>query len=460
MLLPLVGVVAFARNQGLGMLLLSIGALLAVVLVFRILAWWRFTYTLLPHEMYIESGVFARNRRSIPWDRVQDVEIERGPVARLLGLAKVKLETGASGSDEGLLDSIALRDALALRDEIRARRGIAASAAAQEQVAAPPVFKMTVPRILQAGVFNFSIVWLAIIVGTVQYFRNWLPSMDDIEEWIGLHQQEIWDFVSPLTIFLVLALFLALGTIAGMIQMFVRNYGFTLSLDGRTLRRVRGLLTRSEIAIPLRRIQAARTATHWLTRRCDFRRVDVQTMGGASSGGAQELAPFATSGEAAHVLAIAGGFAQIAPERFTPVARFHRWYDALINAPPLALLALALGFVWPLAWLGFLVVAAFAAVETIAARPHGWRLENGMLHVRDGWFSQDYWMLPVANVQSVSFSTGPLQRRLGLATVAVDSAGAQSHGLRIRNLALDQARALVESLRPQRRLATNLEILT
>ena len=134
--------------------------------------------------------------------------------------------------------------------------------------------------------------------------------------------------VSPATILLALVLFLVLGTIAGVIEMFVRNYGFTLSLEGRTLRRVRGLLTRSEVAIPLRRIQAARTAAHWLKRRCGLCRVDVQTMGARSSGGVQELAPLANADEAERVLAIAGGFKRIAPERFTPVAPVHRWYDA------------------------------------------------------------------------------------------------------------------------------------
>ena len=75
-----------------------------------------------------------------------------------------------------------------------------------------------------------------------------------------------------------------------------------------------------------------------------------------------------------------------------------------------------------------------------------------MLHVRHGWFFQDHWMLPLASIQSVSLSTGPLQRRLDLATVAVDSAGGQAGGLRIRNLAVGEARALVELLRGWRRV--------
>jgi len=94
MVVPLAGAFAFAQSERMAVLIPVAGVVLALVLAFQILAWWRFTYTLLPHEMYIESGILSRNRRSIPWDRIQDVEIERGPLARIFGLAKVKLETG------------------------------------------------------------------------------------------------------------------------------------------------------------------------------------------------------------------------------------------------------------------------------------------------------------------------------------------------------------------------------
>jgi putative membrane protein len=455
MAVPMIGLVAVSQDEGFGTTLMMVGGMLAILLVFQVLSWWRFTYTLLPHEMYIESGVFARNRRSIPWDRVQDVDIERGPIAQVFGLAKVKLETGASGSDEGLLDSISLSDALALRDEVRARRGIVAVDAAAPEAASPPVFQMTLRRLLQAGLFNFSLLWLALIVGALQYFQELLPwSMDDIEKWIGLHQKEIWGMISPVTVFLALVLFLVLGTVAGVIEMLIRNFGFTLWAEGRTLRRVRGLITRSEVAIPLRRVQAARTVAHWLKRRYGLCRVEAQTMGGLGSGGIQDLAPLADSDETARVLAIAGRFERVEPERFEPVAPIHRWYDLQFEVLPFALIALAAGFVWAPVWWALPLIGVYGAAQTIGAWPHGWRIEGGMLHVRDGWFSQEHWMLPLANVHSVSLRTGPLQRRLGLATVAVDSAGAPFGGLRIRNLALTKARALVQDLRdstPHRR---------
>ena len=450
MLVPAAGLVALSWDESFDTRFLGVGGLLTAVLVFKVLSWWRFTYTLMPNEMYIESGVFSRNRRSIPWDRVQDVEIERGPLARVVGLAKVKLQTGGSGSDEGLLDSIALADAVALRDEIRARRGGTIAPAAQEPVAEPPVFRMTLPRILQAGLFNFSVIWLAVIGGATQYFGQWLPSREEIGAWIGLHEQQIWGMVGPVTILMALMLFLVVSTVAGVIEMLVRNYGFTLSLEHRTLRRVRGLITRSEVAIPLRRIQAARTVSHWLRRRWGLCRVEVQSMG--AFGGMEELAPLASASEAEHLLSIAGDFRRIAPEHFTPVAAVHRWYDARTEALPLALCALIAGLVWPPAFWGLVLAALWGTVQTIAARPHGWRVAGDLLQVRQGWFSQDHWLLPLANIQSVSLSIGPVQRRLGLATVAIDSAGGQSGGLRVRNLAIGDARALVMLLRTWRRV--------
>ena len=448
LVLPMVGFAAMSERATLAGPLLAVGGLLAVALAYRVIAWWRFTYTLMPHEMYIESGVFTRNRRSIPWDRVQDVEIERGPLARLLGLAKVRLETGGSQRDEGLLDSISIADALALRDEVIARRVMVAPASQGVEVREPPVFTMTLSRLFEAGLLNFSLVWLAVIIGAVQFIDRLIPfSVEDIERWIGLHEQEILGVVGPVSIILALALFLLLGSVAGVVDMFVRNYGFTLWLERRTLRRVRGLLTRSEVAIPLNRIQAARTSANWLKRRYGLCRVDVQTMGGSLAGGVQELVPLVTADEAQRLLTIAGNFSRLGPDRYSAVAPVHRWYDAQTKALPLAVITLVAGFFWPQAWWGVAFAGVMAGVQIVGAWPHGWRLDDDMLHVREGWFGQECWMLSRRNIQSISLSIGPLQKHFHLASVAIDSAGAPSDGLRIRNLPLGEAKALMERLR-------------
>ena len=81
------------------------------------LYWRRFEYRVGANEIRIDSGILNRTHRSIPFDRIQDVDISQGPVARLLGLARVKFETGGSAGakeDDGALAAIALDRAEAL----------------------------------------------------------------------------------------------------------------------------------------------------------------------------------------------------------------------------------------------------------------------------------------------------------------------------------------------------------
>jgi putative membrane protein len=174
-------------------LLYVIGLAIVATLVagfFRWLAWRRFTYQLTGDAVVIESGLLSRNRRTIPFDRVQDVDIEQQLLARIFGLAKVSLETGGAGKDEGALDSVSLAEAQRLRGVIRQRAaGVHVEEAAGE--GAEPVaqdsrvlFAMPFPRVLLWGLFNFSLVWLAVIFGALQYVDDWLPfDMWDWSRW-------------------------------------------------------------------------------------------------------------------------------------------------------------------------------------------------------------------------------------------------------------------------------------
>src|SRR5919107_1911987 len=85
--------------------------LFVFVAVWLLLYWRRFEFRVGPSEIRIDSGILSRTHRSIPFDRIQDVDISQGPVARLLDIAKVKFETGGSaggGEDEGVLHAIPL----------------------------------------------------------------------------------------------------------------------------------------------------------------------------------------------------------------------------------------------------------------------------------------------------------------------------------------------------------------
>src|SRR3546814_974942 len=109
----------------------AIGAFLLISLFVAWFQWLRFRFLVGDDEVVIESGVFARQHRTIPFDRIQDVSIEPGLISRALGVAKVGFETGAGGTEnDAARDAIALDDAPALRTTIRAHRSGAAVAVA------------------------------------------------------------------------------------------------------------------------------------------------------------------------------------------------------------------------------------------------------------------------------------------------------------------------------------------
>jgi uncharacterized membrane protein YdbT with pleckstrin-like domain len=75
----------------------------ALVLMWLIVVWIRWqsiTYTLSDQRIKIESGVFGRQEKVIPIDRVQDCTTRMSLVGRMLGYGRVEIDAaGAQGAE-------------------------------------------------------------------------------------------------------------------------------------------------------------------------------------------------------------------------------------------------------------------------------------------------------------------------------------------------------------------------
>src|SRR3989344_2042304 len=111
--------------------------LLVVVLILAYL-WARLTYRYYRYELgesafRKESGVIWKKYTSIPYERIQNVDIYRGLLARILGLSDLNIQTaGASAvvgrygggmGAEGRLPGVSKEEAEKLRDELLNRAG-------------------------------------------------------------------------------------------------------------------------------------------------------------------------------------------------------------------------------------------------------------------------------------------------------------------------------------------------
>ena len=109
-----VGIIAVLTAQNIAQLaneftirraLIGLGILLVVVLVAIVLSalsWWFTTYAVDEDGVSVHSGMISRSREYAPRARIESVSIERPLLARLLGLAKVRVEVAGGG--ESYLD--------------------------------------------------------------------------------------------------------------------------------------------------------------------------------------------------------------------------------------------------------------------------------------------------------------------------------------------------------------------
>jgi len=469
---------AIARDFELWMAALIGVGLAAVVGVFQFLSWWRFTYELTDDALVVQSGVLSRNRRTIPFDRVQDVDIERKLLARLFGLAKVNLETGGAGENEGALDSVSMAEAERLRGVIRRR---AAQAHVDERTAvegeapvaidldAPILFSMTLGRVLYSGLFRFSLVWLAVIGGAFQYLDDWVPwgniEVDDLRsraEAASATAEAA--FVAGVTLSVIFVLFL-LGVVAGVLRTLLREYGFTLTDEGGRFRRVRGLLTRTEAVVALRRVQLAVIENGFVMRLLGWAGVKLQTLGSGEKGegGRQDIAPFARPEEIDRVLApLSLGRAD--PDALVRVSTMHvlrmvitriGWLLMPIAALVIARANLAEAAVFLAVLMGLFVflLVPVGIVAALQRGHHRYGLIGRTFHVQRGVLGQKRWIVPARNIQAITVRRTWLQRRLGTASVYSDTAGASMISTpSVEDVRPGEAWALVDAIRPLRRV--------
>lgn len=430
--LGLPAIIGITSGRGLGWIALAAVGIAVVSLVWTWINWRRFTYEVTDSELVIERGLLNRTRRSIPLERIQDVGIEQGPLSRIFGLAEVRVETGGGDKDEAVLDSVSLSEAARLRGALRGapvKRAVAGLDSGDDALPVEDtltdVFAMSPGRVLLLGLFSFSLVWIAALATAVQFVGDAMGfGWDEIADMAKSAQGEVQSRLNYSTGFGLFGLVVVLGVITGVARTVLREWNFKLRAGIGRFRRTRGLLTRSEVVVAMRRIQLA------LIQRGPFRgllgwnALSVQTLGGSNDpSGRQVMAPLARDYEVAGIVERAGlpPFERL-PLR--PVAPAHI-LRALVLAVPLPLLAIAAALLLtPFAWLALILTLPPVLTALLQRKFHRYALRSASLQVMRGVLAQRDWIVPVDNVQVVTLRQGLIQRWLGLVTVEVDTAGA------------------------------------
>lgn len=426
---------------------LLIGILYGIVaLPAIVLQYLRFSYRITPKEVIIQSGVLTRKNRSIPIERVQNIQIEQSLVPRLTGTAKVKIETAGSSATEGVLEYVSLEEARRLRSVIRSFKAETAegstAADADADVAAEddevqdaaPLFSMSLGRVMLSGAFRFSLVYIAVIFSAIELLN---PDPNDIARWMSRGELNgIFETATSSPWLAGLATVFAaslLGWLTGILVNLNRYYNFRLWREGDKLRFRRGLLTLSEGTVPLKKVQALILHTNPVMRLFGWYALEVQTVGlNVEEQGHRVVMPFARKPE---ILPIAQRIRPFdPPEAFATVSRLTIRRHAVRHTVVLVLLISAASglavwtngdlFAWQQAWWALTLTPLILAYAVLHYLNHGYAVGDDEFYVRRGVFKQYTWIIPTEKYHVFYQTASVFQRRLGLQSLFVDTAGA------------------------------------
>lgn len=429
---------------------------------FIVAGWMRLTFRVDPDAVVIESGVFSRQFRNIPIERIQRIEIEQPALARAFGMARVLLMTGSGAGAEGTLAFLPHARALALRKLLRAleqqhERSIdiqtpSDAEAAGEEEAETTLFDMPLRLVLGAGAMRFSLVYIAIAFGIVQNLQIDPEDVVDFfsDERYSEYTSSLPDSVA-LTVALTIGIAFLLSWLFGILTTLNSLYGFRLTREAAgKLVTSHGLLGKTQRTIPVARVQALRIRTNPVHRRLGYAQLHAQTMGlDDKSNGLAQLVPLAQS-EVGDAIA-RDHFGVTRPDIVRHVSElFIRRRVMRVLFGVTLPVAIAYAFTrshhafWPL----LLIPPLILWVRGIW-NAHGYVLEKGVLVVQAGAIIRRFRYLPTHKIQSLELEQSFFQRRRGLASVAIDTAGAQQAFMpRIHDLVLADALALIARLQP------------
>lgn len=466
-LFPALAAMFGAGSTGFGWLI-GIGVFVAILTLTGVVAylgWTRFRYFVGAEDIRVESGILSREARSVPFERIQDVSIEEKLLPRLFGLAQVKFETGAGGKDEVALTYVSKEEGERLREVVRDRREHGASAAATERSAsgvpvtkAPQprgelLFAMPPERLFRFGLFEFSLIIFAVLAGAAQqldFLVPWDPIEEEFRNQILGENRTFVDSLRSgaqwLGIVAGVAGIIGAGLLTGLARTFARDWDFRLERTPKGFRRRRGLFTRTDVVMPLHRVQAAIVNTGVIRRLFGWHSLKFVSLAQDAKSASHVVAPFAQMDEIWPIARVAGVEPPPADlEWVRPM--WGRWFvGGLIATIPLIVGAAGAGVA--VHWgLGAAILAVGLPLiwgsAVLSWRRHRHARGGKQLFVREGILSPELRIAQRLKLQSVEIAQGPLGRWLGYADVHFGLAGGK---LAVQGVRLEDAVALRDAV--------------
>lgn len=438
-LLSIVAVSVGFKTSFLGMDIYTIGiGVIILFFVISVLQYRRFFFYVENDHFIIEKGLFSKEKITVPFDRIQTVNIKQNLIQQLLSVVALKIDTAGSSKKELEISALRRDYARELQRYLVTQKELHYSTTpisdepnnqAEPNTAATtawlsederPLVRLTISDLFRIGLtenhLRTGLVIFAIINGYLWQYEEYL--LKPFEPYL----EEQADFLLAqymIIVPLALVLFIIISVIISLVQTVLRYFDLRFFVSAKGVQLVSGLLKRMEYQIPVNKIQYLKWRTNPLRKLIKLQTLVVKQ---ASSNEAGDRQSVSIPGLYKHQL-------------HTVLHEFYRERNTsdFFETTPGNLLALQLAV-----WLGLLPAIAmcalaffdwkFIAIPILYIIPALFfilryyqsvklNVNREMLFLSKGWVFPSTLALKFYKMQNVTLSQSIFQKGRGLATI-------------------------------------------
>lgn len=426
----------------------GVGVLAILYAVFRYLT---MTYAIEGGAFVVRKGLIWKQVRTIPLERIQNVNLKRTLVHRLFRVTTLDIETAAGAGAEASLAVLSQDLADHLRHQLLGNVDVPFQVAEE----LPKVhYQATLRELFLAGAFQNRLLYLLVaLAGLFQFDEIIIDNLGSLD-WVSRSIVLMPTSLAAWAIAMLALVGLVIGWVASIVATTVKYYGFTVWPHARGLRVHYGLLTQVENVVPVDRILSVAIGQPLLYRPFRFYEVMVQSAGSfgeKENAGSAKLAPILLHNDLDRIVRLAFPKVDLGSFRYQKVSPKSVWRHLISSALSLAILegsfffgraAFAKMVALPihLAWIGGLTYAGLSVWFAVRSyHTTGYAIANGFIASRQGIFRRDLTIAPLECAQMIAVKQGFFQRRWGLADVTMATANG---AVTVANLELADSRTL------------------
>lgn len=467
-----------------------ISAVLFIPAVLRsVFRYFTLRYCIKDDHLIVTQGLIFRNVRTVPVERIQNIDFVQNPLHRIFNVAEVKIETASGTKPEATLRVLSMAQMDTLRQAVFKTQKSATSPATEQlneelgdktqndptlghETGTPPfassqstdgntLLKIPLSWLIRAGLAsNRGMVMIGVATGLYFQFggdrRNfdfgWMRDM--LPEGASVAAMSLTFLAASIALLFLLRLL-------GVGWFILRFFGYKLVQHGEDLRVSCGLFTKVSATIPRKRVQFISIHRNLIMKWMGFSSIRIETAGGA--GNKDQSATESVSKR---------WFIPIIPDSQVPkILNILRpnldWNESKLEFQPVAartgtrLCRLAVIQSIILGVIGFGITRPWGFLAGVIALPlliiwalkqskamRYARTDNSIIY-RSGVFTRKTSMTFFEKVQALSLDQNPFDRRWKMTTLLVDTAaaGQAEHRINVRYLDEDFALKEIDVLR-------------